>query len=80
MPQNPENPEFPEDYQDEQSPVVLEAEDDKREIANHEMDDYEVLRERRAMGAAGAAGGADDGDAEEQSREVTLDEDEYRGD
>lgn len=76
MRENPENPEFPEDY-DEESPVVLEAEDEQREIANHEVDDYEVLRERRSMGAAGAAGDADDGDAEEQSREITLDDDEY---
>ncbi|WP_354641302.1 hypothetical protein [Kitasatospora camelliae] len=73
MPQNPENPEFPEDL-DEESPALLEAEDEEREIAEHEIDSLEVLRERRAGGAAQA----DDGDAVEQTLVVQLDDDEYR--
>ncbi|MFJ1704450.1 hypothetical protein [Kitasatospora sp. NPDC088346] len=73
MPQNPESPEFPEDF-DEESPVVVEADDEEREVADHLGDDLELLSERRALGA----GDSDDGDAVEQVREVDLDEDEYR--
>ncbi|GAA2744887.1 hypothetical protein GCM10010440_30300 [Kitasatospora cinereorecta] len=69
----PENPEFPEDV-DEESPVEMEPEDEQREVVEHELDDLEVLRQRRALGADDA----DDGDAVEQTREVSLDDEDYR--
>ncbi|MFI5533591.1 hypothetical protein ACIA8O_34155 [Kitasatospora sp. NPDC051853] len=77
MRENPENPEFPEDYDDfeaEAAPVVQEAVDAERDVADHLGDDYEQLRERRALGHEDA----DDADAAEQSRVVDLDEEEYR--
>jgi len=77
MRQNPENPEFPEDFDDfaeEESPVVVETEDEDREIENHPGDDYEQLRQRRALGSDDS----NDADAAEQTRVVELDEDEYR--
>ncbi|RAJ42333.1 hypothetical protein K353_02686 [Kitasatospora sp. SolWspMP-SS2h] len=71
---NAENPEYPEDEQDEQSPTVLEAPDQDRAAAEPEVDDLEVLRQRRERGAEPA----DEGDAVEQVREVALEDEDYR--
>ncbi|WP_100837571.1 hypothetical protein [Kitasatospora fiedleri] len=71
---NAENPEYPEDEQDEQSPTVLEAADQDRAAAEPEVDDLEVLRQRRERGAEPA----DEGDAVEQVREVALEDEDYR--
>ena len=74
MRQNPENPEFPEDY-DEESPAVMEAEDEEREVAERQGDELEQLCEWRALGADEA----DDGDAVEQALVASVDdEDDYR--
>lgn len=70
---NAENPEFPED-DDEQSPAVLEADDEQRPAVEAEVDDLEVLRRQRELGA----GPADEGDAVEQVREVAVEDEDYR--
>ncbi|MGK4581595.1 hypothetical protein [Kitasatospora sp. HPMI-4] len=76
MRQNPENPEFPEDFDDfaDESPLVLETEDEERNVDGHPGDDFEQLSERRSLGSDDA----NDADAVEQARVVELDEDEYR--
>ncbi|MFJ1752888.1 hypothetical protein [Kitasatospora sp. NPDC088134] len=67
---NAENPEFPED--DEQAPAVIEGADQERSAVEPEVDDLEVLRQQRLLGAEPA----DEGDAVEQVREVAADDDE----
>ncbi|MEV4562071.1 hypothetical protein AB0K51_34565 [Kitasatospora sp. NPDC049285] len=70
---NSEIPEYPEDA-DQQSPDVLEAADENREAVESEVDDLELLRRQRALGAQPA----DDGDAVEQVREVAAEEEDQR--
>ncbi|BAJ29344.1 MULTISPECIES: hypothetical protein [Kitasatospora] len=70
---NAENPEYPED-EDELSPAVLDAADQDRAAVEPEVDDLEVLRQRRDRGAEPA----DEGDAVEQVREVPLEDEDYR--
>ncbi|MFJ5230607.1 hypothetical protein ACIQBJ_12035 [Kitasatospora sp. NPDC088391] len=67
---NAENPEIPED--DEQAPVLPEGADQERSAVEPELDDLEVLRQQRLLGAEPA----DEGDAVEQVREVAVDDDE----
>ncbi|RKE19854.1 hypothetical protein [Streptomyces sp. TLI_171] len=72
---NAENPEFPED-DDEQSPAVLEAPDQDRSALEPDVDDLEVLRRQRELGAEPA----DEGDAVEQVREVGVEDEDHRED
>ncbi|MFF0293207.1 hypothetical protein ACFYS8_11125 [Kitasatospora sp. NPDC004615] len=71
---NAENPEYPEDV-DEPTPTVLDAGDAEREAVEPEVDDLEVLRRQRELGAAPAA----EGDAVEQVREVAVGDEDHRG-
>ncbi|OKJ16949.1 hypothetical protein [Kitasatospora sp. CB01950] len=72
---NAENPEYPED-DDERTPTVVEGAEEDREAVEPEVDDLEVLRRQRALGAEPA----DEGDAVEQVREVTMGDEDHRAD
>ncbi|MFJ8437885.1 hypothetical protein [Kitasatospora griseola] len=72
---NAENPEYPED-DDESTPTVLEGVEEEREAVEPEVDDLEVLRRQRELGAAPA----DEGDAVEQIREVEVGDEDHRAD
>ncbi|MFD8594707.1 hypothetical protein ACFV1L_06880 [Kitasatospora sp. NPDC059646] len=71
---NAENPEYPED--DDEPIPTLEGVEEEREAVEPEVDDLEVLRRQRELGAAPA----DEGDAVEQVREVATDDEDHRGD
>ncbi|MGW4382729.1 hypothetical protein [Kitasatospora sp. NPDC004531] len=72
---NAENPEYPED-EDEPTPTVLEGIEEERPVVEPEVDDLEVLRRRRELGAEPA----DEGDAVEQVREVAMGDEDHRDD